>query len=80
MWHFRHYTIRKSLKNNTPTSSIPGVISPDQNLEAITRMRIQTLYSLFRYSSYVSYDKSLVDGSSLPYIVIAIDLHLLVPL
>ena len=33
--------------------------------------------SLFRCSSYVSYDRNLVDDKlSLPYIVIAIDLHI----
>ena len=42
-------------KKNTPASSIPGVISPDQNLGTITRMHLMRLYSLFRCSSYVSY-------------------------
>ena len=51
-------------KKNTPTSSIRGVTSPDQSLDTITRMHIQTLYSLFRCSSYVSYNKNLVDDTS----------------
>ena len=31
-----------------------------RNMYTITRMQIQTLYSLFRCSSYVSYDKILL--------------------
>ena len=42
----------------TPTSSITGVISPDQNLETIIRMHIQRLFSMFRCPSYVSYVSS----------------------